>query len=1086
MIIKKFLSPLVTFITVTGLVLCVYPAGTSSSAPAGVCSLQVQSRFNPLVETEPFNESFIRLSLKYIMESSDISELDLLLTVWPNDGIRLMFDFRMEGGFKRPQKEKNKQTRQIPCYVLLKEGAQCRVYLAIIGPDHSIRLEKDEKTEAGLIPNQFPKDSVDNSHFFDITQDAVDLRQAAEGIQKKFDVTDGQMAIYWKVFKNIRSNTTQAIFDDFIDKLMHIQPGLVMFLKKDGLSYETGFPENPIKCTINPLHEYITMIETLFALSGDRKYQRQVLKLFDMEIKKALLHSMALYRYLSDESTRKERITQISGLSDLEEGLKPITFDYLIEGSRDERELEFILNVEDFGVTDFMSAGAEIFITVNGNLELFDVSDPVVADIIKFKRFGSDDLFGMTEHKILQDAKNYQGDRASQKILIDNYGNLYFFKPIKTGSAYASAQNIIKAREGGINTPELIYYSDDREDGPFVITRFEKDYLKILDSISTLMTKRKLDELGRQLGAMMALLLFNGIIVDPTDINNFLVREDPETHKLIVSALDLDPDDYVIGLYNKDIQSYYDLLLNLGPNPEIRRGIQEGLSGGVKLNFPQDAGLSGQGKPATEITRRGHLFPEDNFMPVSKDPNAAFAKPGNAGNTRSPKNITSSYKDFLRAMKEMLARETSSGRKICYYPGIGGVAYEADLISAVLSTDADLIIGADLEAVDHRTFVDLTQMLSDISDDVRALPEDPDLPGVYEVNFDYHGQERSIRIYYSFDATRSVPPEVQEEGIDVLYLRNPGRILSDMPNGFKSYLFSRVKNRGYCYIGGVMGDIEETREVELKKIEEEGFRLVLQGLWLEDPTYLYLDHFLYKRSQSDPGGGATSVYTGSASDASSMMLSPADEPRVLRHIQKPEELALNFLENLCSSAMTSNKLVLMFDDNIGRLEDGNPMDLIRILDELKKNSKYGRLLKNVEIAIVSSVSMPDKIRDYLREKNTEVFLFARNAERQRLKPLESLAGMNCFYIEDRDFTINAYYPFLEVVTIALSRHLYGLERVYYEIKKLGIDLIDLNIQEIVPVSGRILLFQLVPDAKRLDKQELIKQYAIQKKILSAA
>jgi len=72
--------------------------------------------------------------------------------------------------------------------------------------------------------------------------------------------------------------------------------------------------------------------------------------------------------------------------------------------------------------------------------------------------------------------------------------------------------------------------------------------------------------------------------------------------------------------------------------------------------------------------------------------------------------------------------------------------------------------------------------------------------------------------------------------------------LSGMTAEFKSRLFSKIPQNGYCYIGGVMGAEDDVRDDELNRVREEGFELVLTGETLDDPRYMYLDHYLYRRT----------------------------------------------------------------------------------------------------------------------------------------------------------------------------------------------------------------------------------------------
>ena len=206
----------------------------------------------------------------------------------------------------------------------------------------------------------------------------------------------------------------------------------------------------------------------------------------------------------------------------------------------------------------------------------------------------------------------------------------------------------------------------------------------------------------------------------------------------------------------------------------------------------------------------------------------------------------------------------------------------------------------------------------------------------------------------------------------------------------------------------------------------------------------------------------------------------------LRDISEPEGLTRSAAEKILSILLPGKKLVMVFDSGIGAMQSASPMTVIRRLRELKRDPRFKKLLKNLIIIETSPEKIHNKIQKYYGEEDTEVLIFARKTERKSLKKLESKLRVNSFYIEDGAFNPNARYPLLEIVTIALGKHLRSLDSVLSGLEKMNVNLNSLNIKSIDATQTGALIFTLLEKPKEFNKQELIKYYANQKRLLIAA
>lgn len=222
-------------------------------------------------------------------------------------------------------------------------------------------------------------------------------------------------------------------------------------------------------------------------------------------------------------------------------------------------------------------------------------------------------------------------------------------------------------------------------------------------------------------------------------------------------------------------------------------------------------------------------------------------------------------------------------------------------------------------------------------------------------------------------------------------------------------------------------------------------------------------------------------------DKTAKRMSEAQAPSTLRDLSSAQETALNLKETLLSLASTK-KLVLAFDKDIAAFHNGDPLGVFAILVELKKDDRYKTILSNIEVISASAEELPSAVGRYFAQKDTEVFIFAREDARAGLRPLESSAHST--YINEKDLPISSYYPLPEVVVLALSRYFYdylptGETNTAIHTGKTSIVLRTLNIDSI-KAEDNVLIFKLLPDAEPCETKDLIKRCAELKRFLKSA
>ena len=215
-------------------------------------------------------------------------------------------------------------------------------------------------------------------------------------------------------------------------------------------------------------------------------------------------------------------------------------------------------------------------------------------------------------------------------------------------------------------------------------------------------------------------------------------------------------------------------------------------------------------------------------------------------------------------------------------------------------------------------------------------------------------------------------------------------------------------------------------------------------------------------------------------DIAQMELKPL-ETNVLRDISSTEMLVKCLEEGIISRSF-DKKLVLAFDKDIALYQSENPLRRItQALRELKDKEAYKKILSNLVIVSASADAMPEKLKDYLGEKGTQVMIFARadSDTRSKLSAIESRT--RAVYIDESAFKHGAYYPLAEIVVLALAQHIENIVGTkgpvsFIKIDAKVLDLSTINIKDVTN-DGAALIFSLLPTAKEYEMQELVKRYA---------
>lgn len=270
---------------------------------------------------------------------------------------------------------------------------------------------------------------------------------------------------------------------------------------------------------------------------------------------------------------------------------------------------------------------------------------------------------------------------------------------------------------------------------------------------------------------------------------------------------------------------------------------------------------------------------------------------------------------------------------------------------------------------------------------------------------------------------------------------------------------------------------------------------------------------VYKNGMSN-----TAQKTTKSQDAMEATAKPARQPNIdssqsglgqedtlrLRNLTKPDETIKNFFETVISILLSGKKLKLIFEDGIGSSQWSRVLAIITKLQALMadKNWPLARLLKNLEVKIVPAEKIPYLLRDMDRDENTEVFVFARQSKRKMFMNMSENKSIHVpnpedaahtVYIDETDFYGRARYPLMEIITLTIVKYHnnYSVEEVVESLNNEGITLDKLNLADIINKDGDgnevpYLLFKLLPRAKELETQELLKTNGLYKEFMAAA
>ncbi|MDP2928807.1 MAG: hypothetical protein Q8O01_01920, partial [Candidatus Omnitrophota bacterium] len=223
--------------------------------------------------------------------------------------------------------------------------------------------------------------------------------------------------------------------------------------------------------------------------------------------------------------------------------------------------------------------------------------------------------------------------------------------------------------------------------------------------------------------------------------------------------------------------------------------------------------------------------------------------------------------------------------------------------------------------------------------------------------------------------------------------------------------------------------------------------------------------------------GTTDMAVNLAADA----LRDISEARLLAKCIKEATLSLSF----------DKKLVLAFDEDMARYQSQNPLRrVVEALNELKKKEVYRKILSNLIIVSSSADNLTGKLKEYIGDENSRVFVFAGADDRTRDKLRKIEAQVRTVYIDGKHFQSRAYYPIAEIVVLALARHFDGIigdgdTATTLKIEGKDFELASINIES-MRMDGQAIIFKLLPGAKEHDTQELIQRYAAMTPFLEAA
>lgn len=255
------------------------------------------------------------------------------------------------------------------------------------------------------------------------------------------------------------------------------------------------------------------------------------------------------------------------------------------------------------------------------------------------------------------------------------------------------------------------------------------------------------------------------------------------------------------------------------------------------------------------------------------------------------------------------------------------------------------------------------------------------------------------------------------------------------------------------------GDLTSLLPTEYVLVDRDGQRTDSGFLPFKDKKDLQINAHASHRILS----GRTAFREATASD-------------VLPDIRRPEGVAKKLAEGVVSKALT-RRVVLAFDQGMGGLQAARILSVFGELEDLKKDPRFEKLLKNLIIVKADPSHMSEKLGQHISD-GAEIFLFARSSERAAFSGIENMVRPS--YIEESGFPENAYHPLPEIVAITLAHAIDPAS-----VNKASSALARINILS-MEEKDRALVFTLLPNAEQLDAGELVRRYAIIKELLRSA
>jgi len=237
-----------------------------------------------------------------------------------------------------------------------------------------------------------------------------------------------------------------------------------------------------------------------------------------------------------------------------------------------------------------------------------------------------------------------------------------------------------------------------------------------------------------------------------------------------------------------------------------------------------------------------------------------------------------------------------------------------------------------------------------------------------------------------------------------------------------------------------------------------------------------------------PESGGTAYPGNSANNA----VDEAQKRRLVRDLSNNEELGTNLGEKIVKAMLSGRRLVLVFDNELGKISTVSPLKLVRKLKCLKADPRYKSLLDNLIIKESSIDKLHNKLYGYV-DDNTDIMLFwmqpvKNTREALILRKFGRLKGVRRFYINEEELPYSARYPIAEIITLAMVTHLerVTVEQIVEDLKEQGIALKDLNILDMRTTPTGTVIINLLPDAIEEDKEKLLKDYSETIKFLISA